>query len=266
MRDGTEGKPCISFSAREVQPKTKPAEARVEEEKGPRPFSPAPTAAMEGWRTRPWSFTLRAEPASFFLGPVAEKKSNLYYTFGMGNDEKPIEKALRASSSAAITSEDSVNSNLVTSMVDSGASGHYFDDAIIRDLKHRLQDYVHLATPCKILNAGEAMLHVADDYGSQIFDRVDIVVMLGIGRNLFSVMTAVKKNIVTIFDYEKHPGWRGSVPLQSEIGDLYLFVLDLSVDGYGAKELATKQSPMPRCGPSGWVISMHSLSSWATGT
>ena len=52
----------------------------------------------------------------------------------MANDEEPVEKALMTSSSVAIISEDSVNSNLVILMVDSGASGHYFDDAIIRDL------------------------------------------------------------------------------------------------------------------------------------
>ena len=44
-----------------------------------------------------------------------------------------------ASSSAAFTFKDSVNSNLVIFMVSSGASDHYIDDAIIRDLKHRLQ-------------------------------------------------------------------------------------------------------------------------------
>ena len=43
-------------------------------------------------------------------------------------------------------------------MVDSEASGHYFDDATIRDLKHRLQDYVHLATLPKILTVGGALL------------------------------------------------------------------------------------------------------------
>ena len=65
----------------------------------------------------------------------------------MANDEEPVEKALGASPSVAVTSEDSVNSSLATLMVDSVASGHYFDDAIIRDLKHRLPDYIHLTTP-----------------------------------------------------------------------------------------------------------------------
>ena len=212
MRDDSDEKPCIPFMAREVQPAAKRAKARVEE-KGARPSGPVSTAVTGGWRTRPWPFTPRAEPIISFGGPVAEE------TFGMANDEEPGEKALGASPSVTVTSEDSVNSNLATLMVDSGASGHYFDDAIIRDLKHRLQDYVHLTKPRKILTAGGAMLDgtvegvlqglITDDNGNQILVRVDIVVVPGIERNLFSVMTAAKKGITTIFDYE-NPGWRDS--------------------------------------------------------
>ena len=135
-------------------------------------------------------------------------------------------------------------------MVDSGASGHYFDVAIIHDFRHRLQDYVHLTTPRKILIAEGAMLDgtaegvlqglVTDDNGNQILVRVDIVVVPKIGRNLFSVMTAAKKGIATIFDYEnpRLEGFNVTVPLRSESCDLHSFVLDLSADRYGAKELA----------------------------
>ena len=153
MRDDSEEKPCISFLAREVQPAAKPAKARVEEEKGARPFNPAQTAAPEEWRTQPWPFTPRPEPqtvtkpakareeekgarpfgpvsiaategrrtrpwpftprdgqAIFVGGPVAEK------TFGIENDEESVEKTLIASSSAAVTSKNSANSNLATLM------------------------------------------------------------------------------------------------------------------------------------------------------
>ena len=65
--------------------------------------------------------------------------------------------------------------NVVTVLVDSGASGHYFDDTFIPDLKHRLQDYTSLSTPRTILTAGGALLDgtskgvlqglIADDYG-----------------------------------------------------------------------------------------------------
>ena len=168
----------------------------------------------------------------------------------MANDEEPIEKALVASSSVAVTFEDSVNSNPATLMVGSGASGHYFDDGIIRDIKHRLQGYVYLTTPRKVITAGGAILDgttegmlkglVADENDNQILVRVDIVVVPGIGRNLFSVMTAAKESIATIADY-KNPRLEGfdvTVPLQNENGDLYSFVLDLSAERYGAKELA----------------------------
>ena len=91
----------------ELQPAAKPAKARVEEKEA-RPFGPVSTAATEGWRTRPWPFTPRAEQAISFGGLVAEK------TCGMANDEEPVEKALMASSSVAVTSEDSANSNVST--------------------------------------------------------------------------------------------------------------------------------------------------------
>ena len=63
---------------------TKPAKARVEE-KGARPFGPVSTAATEGWRTRPWPFTPRAEQAISFGRPVAKE------SFGMANDEESVE-------------------------------------------------------------------------------------------------------------------------------------------------------------------------------
>ena len=88
---------------------TKPAKARVEE-KGARPFGPVSTAATEGWRTRPWPFTPRAGQA-IFIGRSAAGE-----TFGMTDDEEPVEKALMASLSVAVTSKDSANSNLATLM------------------------------------------------------------------------------------------------------------------------------------------------------
>ena len=114
--DDSDEKPCISISAREVQPATEPTKAREEEEKGTRSFGLVSTTPTKGWRTRPWQFTPRAEQAISFGGTVAEEKSNLCYTFRMANDEEPVEKAVMTSSSVPIASEDSVNSNLATLM------------------------------------------------------------------------------------------------------------------------------------------------------
>ena len=79
-----------------------------------------------------------------------------------------------------------------------------------------------------------------DDNGNQILVRVGIVVVPGIGRNLFSMMTAAKRTIATIFVYEnpRLEGFSVAVPLRSESGDLYSFVLDWNADRYGVKELA----------------------------
>ena len=191
----------------------------MKEEKGTRPFDPTPTAAMGEWRTHPLAFTPRAEPAVSFERSVSEKTSNLCYTFKTANDEEPVDNALMASSSAAITSKDSVSSNLAILMMDSGALGRYFDDAIIHAFKHRLQDYVHLTTPRKILTAGGAMLDgtvedvlqglTTDDNGNQILVRADIVMAPGIGHNLLSMMSAARR-ASCLFSTAKTSGCRDS--------------------------------------------------------
>ena len=113
-----------------------------------------------------------------------------------------------------------------------------------------------LSTVCKTTNislppatAGGALLNgtaegmlqvlVTDDDGNEILVRFDIVVVPAIGRNLFSVIIAAKTGTATIFDYEnpRLEGFNVTVPLRSESGDHYSFMLDLSADRYGAKEL-----------------------------
>ena len=103
--------------------------------------------------------------------------------------------------------------NVVTVLVDSGATGHYFDETIIPDLKHRFQDYTSLSTPRTILTAGGALLDgtaegvlqvfITDDYGEWHLARMAILTVPGIGRNLFSQKTAARKGIVSIFDVNK---------------------------------------------------------------
>ena len=152
VRDDSDEKPCISFLAREVQPAAKPVKARVEEEKGARPFGPVQTAAFEGWRTRPWPFTPRAEPQPVTkptkarvekgprpFGPVSAAATEGWKTrpwpftprarqaisigepvagetFGMANDEEPVEKALVSSSSVTIAPKDSASSSFAILM------------------------------------------------------------------------------------------------------------------------------------------------------
>ena len=64
---------------------------------------------------------------------------------------------------------------------------------------------------------------------------------------------------MTIFDYE-NPSLEEinvTVPLRSESGDLYSFVLDFGADRYGTKGLATNAVAKPRRVSGGWVISIH---------
>ena len=109
---------------------------------------------------------------------------------------------------------------------------------------------MNLLKPGRILIAGRVLLDgtvegvlqdlVRDDYGNQILVWVDMMVVPGIGRNLFLVMVAAKKSIVIIVNYEKSrlAGINATLPLRSESNDLYSFGVNLSANGYGTKELA----------------------------
>ena len=109
------------------------------------------------------------------------------------------------------------SSNVVTVLVDSGASSPYFDHTIIPDLKHRLQDYISLSTPRTIFTAGGALLDgtpecmlqglITDDNGEQNFAMIAILLLPGIGRNLFSVKTAARTASLR-YSMSTNPGWR----------------------------------------------------------
>ena len=134
--------------------------------------------------------------------------------------------------------------------MDRGASGHYFDGLIIPSLKHHLLNRVLLTTPRKILTTGGALLDgtvegilqglVTDNHGEQHLARIAILIVPGIGRNLFSVQSATKKGVVSIFDFD-NPRLELSgitVQLRGEDDALYSLVFDLSADSHGVKELA----------------------------
>lgn len=100
--------------------------------------------------------------------------------------------------------------NDVTALLDSGASGHSFDDLGIPGLKHRPQDCTsYLSTPWKILKAGGVMMHgtlkgvfeglIADSHREQHLARVAILAVPGIGRNSFTVNNS--SNIGHRFDF-----------------------------------------------------------------
>ena len=158
--------------------------------------------------------------------------------------------ALTSSPAPAACNNARDYSNLVHVLVDSGASDHYFDDFLSSELNRRLLDYTCLTTPRKILTAGGALLDgtgegilqgvITDNYGNGHLVRIQILVVPTIGRNLFSVKTATRNGIVSIFDRENSrlEAFGITLPLRGEQDELYSFVLDLSADAFGATELA----------------------------
>ena len=126
--------------------------------------------------------------------------------------------------------------------MDSGASGHYFDDLIIPSLKHHLLNYVLLITPRKILSGRGALLDgtaegilqglVTDIHGEQHLARIAILIVPGIGYSLLFVKSATMKGVVSIF-YFDNPRLELSgitIPLCVEDDGLYSLVFDLSSD------------------------------------
>ena len=167
-----------------------------------------------------------------------------------GEGEPLYGTALMASEPAAFKHKPSAGEDSVTVFVDSGAFFHSFNALIIPSLKHHLLNYVLLTTPRKILTAGGALLDgttegilqglVTDNHGEHHLARIVILIVPGIGRNLFAVKSVTKKGIVSIFDFD-NPRLELSgitVPLRAEGDDLYSLAFDLSTGSHGSKELA----------------------------
>ena len=102
------------------------------------------------------------------------------------------------------------SNSLVSVMVDSEASGHYFDDALIPRLRYRLENYQELAVRRYITTAGGHQLegggqgllrgHIIDAQGVQRLIQISVLVVPGLGRNLFSVKQASRNGVVSMFD------------------------------------------------------------------
>ena len=122
-------------------------------------------------------------------------------------------------------------------MVDSGASGHYFDDALIPRLRYRLENYQELAIRRYITTAGGHQLegagqgllrgHIIDAKGVQRLIQISVLIVPGLGRNLSSVKQASRNGVVSIFD-KYNPRLEANnftLLLQELENDLYFFVV-----------------------------------------
>ena len=181
-----------------------------------------------------------------------QDKPDLSYMYGGAEGKvKPLcGTALMVTGPVASKHKPSAGVDSVTGLVDSGASGHYFDDLIILSLKHRLLNYVLLTTPRKILTAGGALLDgtakgilqglvtdksrgtasCADHYPHWVWHRAQP----------FLCKSAMKKSVVFIFDFDNPRLELSSitVPLHAEDEGLYSLVFDVSADSHAGKEMA----------------------------
>ena len=132
------------------------------------------------------------------------------------------------------------SNDAVNVVVDSGASGHYFDDTIIPGLRDNLDNYQLLDVPRKITTAGKGHLYgvaqgilrgrVIDDKGQRRLVQLSCLIVPGLGRNLFSVKQAARNGIVSIFDMDspRLEANNFTLPLQELGSDLYSFSLDFT--------------------------------------
>ena len=131
---------------------------------------------------------------SFLYNRVASANTNRQpETFG------GITNAEDRSALAAVLATEKRNrgsNRLVSVMVDSGASGHYFDDALIPRLKYRLDNYQVLAVRRWITTAGRHQLeedglgllrgHFIGAQGLKCLTRLSVLAGPDVGRDLFS--------------------------------------------------------------------------------
>ena len=198
--------------------------------------------------SRPWSFVEQSKLTNL-LGE--EDKPDVTHIYGRANgDGVPIYGAAPlVSETPGVEQKSDDRDNQVTVLVDSRASGNYFDDQLIPQLQHRPLDHVDLTVPHKILTARRSLLDgttegffkgfVINEYGNQHLVRVCVLIVSGIGSNFPPSRPQQVRLSLQRFAL-KVQSWKATVSQSHSVeGELaYSFVLDLSVDGYAAKELA----------------------------
>ena len=168
------------------------------------PSSGEASAAAPAASTEPSA----AGPSSIQLGPSQAAR---------GQDEHvPFDLLSAFGTSFMVTStplqctDNPLNGSSIAVMMDSGSSEHFLGPFLIPGLQNRMMDYKALDEPHKIFTAGDYVLEgigtgtvhgtVNDGHGRKTTINFSAFVVPSLGRNLFSVHTAVTKGVVTVFD------------------------------------------------------------------
>ena len=129
-------------------------------------------------------------------------------------------------------------------LVDSGASGNYFGDQRVPKLKHGLLDHVNIIVPRKSLTAGGSQLDnttedllnglVTDEYGNPRLVDISILIVPGIGSNLYSGKAGYRS--ISCIEYRFFEDYGTITSLRARANNIYSVVVDQSMDGYGAAD------------------------------
>ena len=188
-----------------------------------------------------------ARPSSIQLGPCqAARGQDEHVPFDLFG---AFETSFMVTSTPLQCTDNPLNGSSITVTVDSGSSEHFLDPFLIPGLQNHMMDYNALDEPHKIYTAGDHVLEglgtgnvhrtVKDGYGRKIASNFSAFVVPGLGRNLFSVHTAVTKGEVTVFDSVNPQFEIGNIviPLKpsSPPNNLYSFTMDFAstVDAAG---------------------------------
>ena len=137
----------------------------------------------------------------------------------------------------SVSTEETVK---MTMIVDSGASGHYVDDKLAKGIKQLMFNYQEFDTPRTITTAGLHILlgtatgklrnKVTDSNDRTRMATLPIIIVPGIGCNLFSSGAAQSKGITTIIsDNARLEKGNINFPLRR---DGQLFTLDVNFCQY----------------------------------
>ncbi len=146
------------------------------------------------------------EESSELSSPGGPERNTVVPSEGHGGrteSPSPVE-----TQTAFVSTDQEQNSLKMTMVVDSGASSHYVDDKIIKGIKNHMFEYKILEKPSIITTAGMHRLRgsatgklrvkVTDHNGEKKSVILPVTIVSGIGRNLFSSVTAHDKGFKTI--------------------------------------------------------------------
>ena len=100
-------------------------------------------------------------------------------------------------------------------LVDSGSSKHFVDPELVHRVESRMQNYTNISPPMEIKAAGHntllgiaqgtLLVVVRDTQGICRTVKLPIVLVSGLGRNLFSTAMAAQKGVKTTISLRQAP-------------------------------------------------------------